>query len=97
MGNALNPLLGEIFMDHLEYIIYQHRLVKKHIIFWYRIVDDDIVDTYRQLNTFLSYFNSVDTSIKFTMEVVKNNTINFSYLNLIKNKNSLQFSIYYKP
>ena len=99
MGNPLSPLLAEIFMNNLEDIISKHPLFKK-CIYWHRYVDDILVcfnGTYRQIDTFLQYLNTVHPNIKFTMELESNNSINFLDLTLKKFNNRHQFSIYHKP
>ena len=70
MGNALSPLLSEIFMDNIEDHIHKTPF-SKYILYWYRFVDDIytcFTGTNRQLDNFLKYINSIHPKITFTME-----------------------------
>lgn len=99
MGNPLSPLLAEIFMDNLEKIIHKHPMSNKFI-YWYRYVDDIIANftgTTRQLDSFLTFINSVHSNIKFTIEMEQNNSINFLDLTISKINNKHDFSIFHKP
>ena len=76
MGSPLSPLLAEIFMDHLEVChISVSDLFTRHVLQWYRYVDDifaifdGILD---ELNTFVSFLNSLHPRINFTFETEAN-------------------------
>ena len=67
MGSPLGPVLADIYMSELEGIMCEHPLFPK---FYRRYVDDTfcIFNSIDEANLFLSYINSLDNSIKFTME-----------------------------
>lgn len=99
MGSPLSPLLAEIFMANLETTIEQTEPFK-HIIFWYRYVDDVLAGftgTSRQLTKFLAHINSIHPKIKFTIEEERNNEINFLDITIKRNHPSLSFKIFRKP
>lgn len=101
MGSSLSPLVAEIFMNYFEnkLFISSHNLVKK-IAFWYRYVDDTLVGwtgTMGELKDFLHFLNSLHPNINFTMEIEKNNKINFLDLTLTRSDNNIKFNIFRKP
>jgi Reverse transcriptase (RNA-dependent DNA polymerase) len=101
MGSPLSPLLADIFMDNLEQKILLTNLAKKHIIFWYRYVDDILVGfngTNRQIDSFADFMNSFHKNIKFVSEIEENNKINFLDLTISKKPDkTLEYNIYRKP
>ena len=99
MGNPLSPLLAEIFMNNIEKMIFKHPLTNK-ILYWYRYVDDILVcfiGTTRQLNVLETFINSIHSNIKFTLEIEKDNSINFLDLTITRTNNKHGFSIFHKP
>ena len=101
MGSPLSPLLADIFMDHLEKRIFNsYNSLLKNILYWHRYVDDILccwTGTDRQLNIFLNYLNKLEPSIKFTLEIESNNSLNFLDLTISKLSNKHCFQIYRKP
>jgi hypothetical protein len=100
MGSPLSPLFSDIFMSTIEDKIMNSKFAKLNINFWFRYVDDILagfIGTERQLNSFLEYINSLHEKIKFTLEIEKENKINFLDLTITKNENKLFFNIYRKP
>lgn len=100
MGSPLSPLLSDIFMDHLENeIILNNDLSKKHVIFWFRFVDDIIVGfngTNRQIEQYLSFLNNIHQNMKFTVEIESNSSLNFLDLTIKRQNNQFSFNIYRK-
>ena len=100
MGSPLSPLLAELFMDSFECNLFSNNKIK-NIIFWYRYVDDILClfnGTSRQVTSFLNTLNSLEPNIQFTVEIEKDNSINFLDLTIDhKNKNKFNFQIYRKP
>jgi hypothetical protein len=67
---------------------------------YFRYVDDilliynkNIID----IDEILTLFNSLSPSLKFSLEVEKNNRLNYLDLTLIKNQNGISHDIYRKP
>lgn len=100
MGSPLSPLMADIFMDNFETKILCSNLSKKHVLFWYRYVDDVIVGfhgTNRQIDKFLNYINDIHPNIKFTVEIENdNNTLNFLDLSIRNINGKFKFNIYRK-
>ena len=103
MGSPLSPLLSEIFMDDWErkFIDGKHKF-QNNIYFYARYVDDIFCiwnGTERQMHSFLSYINSLNNKITFTMEIEKEGNLNFLDLSINFNKESqkLEYNIYRKP
>ena len=98
MGSPLSGLLAEIYLNFYEnkYLLSNCNTFHKAIISYTRYVDDTFVvfdGTYRQINRLLKYMNSVNSKIKFTMEMENNEGINFHDLQ----NRSFTFNIYRKP
>lgn len=78
--------------------ILELELSKKHVIFFYRYVDDIIAafnGTDRQLNLFLKTINNIHPAI--TLEKEKDKQINFLDLTLNRTNNIINIDIYRKP
>ena len=72
----------------------------KKVIRWSRYVDDLFGVFNRNLEELLDfqkYLNLLHPNIKFTLEIEKDNCINFLDLAIIKHNNKLHFNIYRKP
>ena len=96
MGSPISPFLAELFMDSLEQIISNSSFFKK-VTSWSRYVDDVFGlfnGNLEELLDFQKYLNSLHPNIKFTLEIEKNNCINFLDLAIIKHNNKLHFNIY---
>ena len=100
MGSPLSPLIADIFMDNLETYFLKTPISKKHIIFWFRYVDDVLVGfngTDRQLDIYLNTLNALHSNIKFTVEIEQTQSINFLDLNISRTEGGFSFKIYRKP
>ena len=101
MGSPLSPLLAEIFMNFFEQtILSSNNPYFRHIVFWYRYVDDILClwnGTDRLLNSFLSWLNLQYSTIDFTLEKEDNKSINFLDITITRIDSTLDFSIYRKP
>jgi hypothetical protein len=100
MGSPLSPLLADIYMDNLEKELFSSvNSLLKNVGGWYRYVDDILcvwTGSERQLDTFLHLLNSLDSSIKFTMERESNGSLNFLDLTISKECDKFNFSIFRK-
>lgn len=100
MGSPLSPLLADIFMNHLESKILSDVKSTKHILFWYRYVDDIIVafqGTDRQLDIFLNFINDIHPNIKFTVEIEnQDKALNFLDLTIKHTNSEFLYNIYRK-
>ena len=91
MGLPLGPLLANVFMCLQN----SGELPS----FYKRFVDDffstmpDISSAY----SFLSTLNSLNSSVKSTMEIAENNRLPFMGMTIIKVDNALEFEVYRKP
>lgn len=100
MGSPLSPILSDIYMDNFEENILKTQLSNKHILFWFRYVDDILVGfkgTDRQIDSFLQFLNSENPRIQFTLEIEENRSINFLDLNITHSNTGLTFKVYRKP
>ena len=95
IGNALSPILAEIFMGSLEKSIKEKSWFPR---VWLRYVDDVIavVDKDSE-DAILSQLNSINDSIKFTMEKEIDRKIAFLDLLLSRDGQRILFDIYRKP
>ncbi|XP_049828734.1 uncharacterized protein LOC126267492 [Schistocerca gregaria] len=102
MGSPISGTLANIFLDHIENTIFNN-IVKQggyKIIYWYRYVDDIIClvdETHNRIEELHSNINTVHPQIHFTMEIEKNQTLNFLDLTITRNNHQHEFSIYRKP
>ena len=97
MGSPLGPLMGNVFMCHLEDKLARNGMVPS---LYKRYVDDTLG---RMPNTdaaavdFLATLNGLHPSLKFTMELPSDNTIPFIGIQIIKNGTKLETRVYRKP
>ena len=94
MGNPLSPLLAGLYMEFFERIHLPPLNLK-----WLRYVDDcvAVVSNNTNLDSILENLNNKVSSIKFTIEIEKNNILPFLDVNIHKKDNNLQYSVYRKP
>ncbi|XP_068704025.1 uncharacterized protein [Montipora foliosa] len=96
MGSPLGPLMANVFMCHLEDKLGSDGMVPS---LYKRYVDDTLA---RMPNTdaaadFLATLNGLHPSLKFTMELLSENTIPFIGIQIIKNGTELETRVYRKP
>ncbi|XP_068671223.1 uncharacterized protein [Montipora foliosa] len=96
MGLPLGPLMANVFMCHLEDKLARDGMVPS---LYKRYVDDTLA---RMPNTdaaadFLATLNGLHLSLKFTMELLSENTIPFIGIQMIKNGTELETRVYRKP
>lgn len=96
MGNPISPLISEIFMSRFETELSQDPDFPR---FWRRYVDDVYaVCNRRKVKHILQKMNLKFESIKFTVELEKDNFLSFLELGLTKLENGkLDISVYRKP
>lgn len=101
IGSPLSPLLAELFMNNLEKELFQcNHTLMKNVHYWYRYVDDILClwnGTKRQVRNFLKMLNTLNESIKFTVEFQDNDRINFLDLKISIQNGKHMFGIYRKP
>ena len=96
MGNPLSPVISCLFLEYLE----SEKLpLFKGIKFWKRYVDDVLclVPPNFDLDSFLSFINSLYPTIKFTFEWENDNMIPFLDVLIHRSTSFLKFSVYRKP
>ena len=76
MGNPIAPCIANIFLCHLEEIIFCDCPADCSPNFYKRYLDDTFAcfDNEIQANAFLDYINNLHPNIKFTIEVQHNNS-----------------------
>jgi hypothetical protein len=95
IGNALSPILAEIFMGKMEEKISQRSWFPR---FWRRYVDDILAIVEKDSDQkLLSELNSQHTALKFTVELEKEDSISFLDLWIKKNGDGFVFDIFRKP
>ena len=103
MGSPISCLLAEIYMNHFEntYVFNKNNAHQNNIIFYTRYVDDILLiynGTNRQLENLKTFLNKQNKNIQFTLELEKEDSINFLDLNIRKSQdNNLSFKTYRKP
>ena len=103
MGAPLSSTVSQIYLNSLEetHIMNPINPYFKNIIKYYRYVDDTFLiirGTRRLINMLLNYVNSISSTIKFTCEIMENNSINFLDLTLYLDiDREICMKIYRKP
>jgi hypothetical protein len=100
MGAPTSSLLPEIYLQHLEstkifYILRNHQLIG-----YFRYMDDILIIYKNNLTNILEIlrlFNSISTTLTFTMEEETNSSLNFLDKSIHKTDNKISCSIYRKP
>ena len=100
MGAPSSSILSEIYLQYLEKTKALSIMTKPGIEGYFRYVDDILLIYNKHIidiNEILTLFNSVSPSLKFSLEVETNNSLNYLDLTLIKNPNAISYDIYRKP
>ena len=100
MGAPSSSILSELYLQHMEHTRALHTLTKPRIVAYFRYVDDILLIYNRNLTDIediLSSFNSFSSSLKFTLELEKDNKLNFLDLTLAKTDTHFSYNIYRKP
>ena len=90
MGSPLSPGIANIFMEHFEDLAI--RTATNQPSFWLRYVDDTVViwrHGQKGLEDFPNHFNSIRSSIQFTMEVEQARELPF--LDVLVKQNNEEF------
>ena len=100
MGSPLSPVMANLFMEEFEKKALATSTLKPA--FWFRYVDDTLsswAHGLENLHRFLEHINSLHPSIKFTLEMQKEDkTIPFlDVLSVIQEDGSLGHKVYRKP
>ena len=98
MGSPLGPTFANIFMSHLENKFLQDCDPSFKPSFYKRYVDDTIVgfQNISQAHQFLKYINSSHANIKFTMDIEKENTMNFLDVSIHRSGTSFSTNVFRK-
>ena len=96
MGSPLGPLMANTFMCHIEEQLDEQGLIPSY---YRRYVDDTLVimPDVKAAENFLTTLNYSHSDLKFTMELAVDNKISFLGMDIIKNGNKLDTSVYRKP
>ena len=97
MGNALSPVISNLYMEFYETILLP-KVLPPNVI-WYRYVDDVICLWPQTINpdNFLIKLNLLNPDIQFTMEREQNGSIPFLDLKLFRQDKDIRFTVYRKP
>ena len=99
MGSPLGPTLANVFMSHMEKRWLKDCPLEFKPILYRRYVDDSFLlfNSDQHIQQFLEYLNNKHESIKFTVELSKNNILPFLDIKIKKESNGFSTSIYRKP
>ena len=100
MGAPTSSVFSEIYLQYLEGTQLPDILIRHQISGYFRYVDDILViynASTTNIQTVLDQFNDVSTTLSFTMEMEKENSINFLDLSISKHNGTFDFKIYRKP
>ena len=96
MGSPLGPVLAGIFMVSLENTLMPK--LSEHMGPWKRYVDDTITTIKpRSIEYVMSILNSFHNNIDFTYELENNSTISFLDVLVIREKETIETTVYRKP
>ena len=100
VGAPSSSLIAEIFLQHTKYQ-QMAELSTKHIIINYFLYVDDILiifdPNHYSIQTILAEFKTLHTKLQFTVEVEKDNTINYLDVNIHRTPSDWKTAIYRKP
>lgn len=94
MGNPLSPLMAELFLAKFETTLENNNLLP---VTWIRYVDDVLAITSKnKVDSLLDVLNSQFPSIKFTVEIENDSSINFLDLKLKRINKKIVFDVFRK-
>lgn len=96
MGGSISAVLAYLVMEQFEFDALG--TIPSLIMLYKRYVDDNLLIVKRgEEDSILQFFNSLNPSIQFTMEVEKNGVLNFLDMSLIRVGNKIKCKWYQKP
>ena len=98
MGSPISPILAHLFMSNLEENIDRYKRKKSEV--YYRYVDDIFMiinGTQKDIQKFKKFMNTLETTIRFTVEVQMNNKLPFLDVMIERTDETLITYVYHKP
>ena len=98
MGSLVSPIVANLHMEHFERKALRSAINPPQV--WYRFVDDAwVIQQQSHKQAFLDHNNSIDPTIKFTVEGIQGNgAIPFHHtLVTLLADNPLSITVYHKP
>jgi hypothetical protein len=100
MGAPTSALSAEIFLQYIEHKRIYTILHTKHIIGYYRYVDDILI-IYHMNNTdvdiTLTDFSNIHPKLQFTLEKEHSSCINFLDITIHRTDSAFEYNIFRKP
>ena len=99
MGAPTSSLFSEVFLQFLEATKLFVILVRHHIIGYFRYVDDILLvydSSMTNIHHVLDQFNDATPTLTFTIELEKDNILNFLDISILQCQNTLEFKIFRK-
>ena len=98
MGSPTSSLFSEIFLQFLEATKLFVILIRHHTIGYFRYVADILVydSSVTNIHHVLDQFNDATSTLTFTIELEKDNILNFLDISILQCKNTLDFKIFRK-
>ena len=99
MCSSSSSVLSELYIQHMEHTKAIHTLTKPGTVAYFRYVEDNLLIYNKHLvdiENIHSTFNSFCPSLKFTLELEKDNKLNFLDLTLEKTNTCFSYNIYRK-
>lgn len=99
MGNPISPALANVFLCHMEERIFNSCPNHFKPLFYKRYLDDTFVifKDESSANNFLEFVNSIHPNLEFTIEKESNNVLPFLDVNVTREQNCFNTSVYRKP
>lgn len=88
--NVSGIVLNNIVLEAINKLPNKPKIITKYIDDLFLIVNKD------EINITLNTFNSINTKIKFTLEIENNNNLNYLDLSIIRNMNNVKFKWFKK-
>ena len=97
MGSPLGCTFADFYMSHLEKKLLSQSLISNPI-FYYRYVDD-VIAIFKNKNHIKFFINRLSTNsvLKFTSELMTNNSFHFLDINMIISGGKVNTSVFIKP